>query len=588
MPRTGIQLISGVGLGVLLLIGNPVRVAAATVVVPGDYATIQGAIDSSTADVVQIKDGDYAERLVVGRSVTLEPRASESSASPESFPSVLGLSLSSGSSPMSLTCLGIRFRGAVVLSPPPVPNVSWQSCRFDSGLIVASSSTAVLRLGNCVVLGGAALNGMSVRIRQCVFIGGLTVSAEGLYDVRGNYVAGPAAVGIQATSYDAGGTIEDNLIVGTQDGLVSTSSTSSFPSISRNEVRDCSGTAYRVSGGNGPVGPLRIVDNRAHNCGGNGIEVSARGSSIHVAGNLIDSVGGQGILLPTFPALSVALVSNTVIHAGKCGIASSGMPSYEGAPLTVSDNRVIDAGADGLRVVAPSLLERNVVGRCAGAGIVVDTARVSGGMVVRSNTVYLNTGSGLRLHGSVADSVHRNIASANSSYGLEWTSAVQPAVFCNDWYGNSLSPTLGVSLGATDLQLSPLFCDLPRDVVTLSAVSALADAPGCGLIGALGMGCSYPAVVEEGPALQRRGLNVMPQPSRGVVRFAWRELSQPTSLEIYDVAGARHWRSDVAPGQQEFCWSGTDRSGRPLPAGVYFVRLVGPSLDEKQRLVLVR
>jgi len=84
------------------------------------------------------------------------------------------------------------------------------------------------------------------------------------------------------------------------------------------------------------------------------------------------------------------------------------------------------------------------------------------------------------------------------------------------------------------------------------------------------------------------GLSVVPQPNRGLVRFAWRGLPQPARLEIYDAAGARHWRADMAPGQQELRWSGTDQSGRPLPAGVYFVRLVGPSLDEKKRLVLVR
>ncbi len=209
-------------------------------------------------------------------------------------------------------------------------------------------------------------------------------------------------------------------------------------------------------------------------------------------------------------------------------------------------------------------------------------------MVVRSNTAYLNGGSSFRLTGSAVDSVDHNIAYGAVAYGFDWTGVGQPVLGCNDWYGNLLGPTHGVAPAATDLQLNPLFCDLPQDFVTLSAVSALADAPGCGLIGALGVGCAYPSAVIPGPEQARIGLRVTPQPAGGRLQFSWRRLGRPGIVEIFDATGARRWRADVGPEQETLGWDGTDRSGRALPAGIYFARLAGPSFEERARIVLVR
>jgi hypothetical protein len=570
------------GFCVFLLISNTAPAAATTVVVPGDYATIQGAVDSSSADTIQVKNGDFAEWLVVNRSVTLEadPRSGESF---PAFPSVLGLTQHAS----RLRCSGFRFRGPVEVSS--TDERTFESCRFDAGLVISPASGGFTLLRGCLVFGGAITSGMNVAIHGCSFIGGgLTTSAEFWFDVRGNYVAGPATVGIQAASGGAGGSISDNLIEGTTDGLVYVPNFYLNPSISRNEVRDCSGTAYRVQGSTFR-GRAYLSDNWARRCGGNGIEASGPLEQLTLSGNHVDTVGGHGILIgPVSTPTATYLMSNTVNHAGRNGLMYTRASGSPDDILSISDNGIFDAGGDGIRAVQPWRIERNVVGRSGGTGVVVDTTRTLGWLTLRSNTAYLNTGSGFRVRGSHADSLDHNLASSNLRYGLEWTSAEQPAIGCNDWYGNPLGPTLGISLSSTDLEINPLFCDLAQDSVTLSAVSLLADAPNCGLIGALGVGCSYPATVEQAPTLARPGLSAVPQPTRGVVRFAWRKLAQPARLEIYDAAGARYWRSDVAPGQQELRWEATDQFGRPLAAGVYFVRLVGPSLDERQRIVLVR
>jgi hypothetical protein len=89
----------------------------------------------------------------------------------------------------------------------------------------------------------------------------------------------------------------------------------------------------------------------------------------------------------------------------------------------------------------------------------------------------------------VADSVRGNVSFANAGFGMEWTGAYVPVLACNDWFGNGAGAVSGLSPGASDLAVDPLFCDAAHSDVTLRADSPLADAPGCGLIGALGIGC---------------------------------------------------------------------------------------------------
>ncbi len=556
---------------------------AVTVVVPDDYATIQGAIDSTTADVIQVRDGDYPERLVVDRYLTLQeyPVTGQTH---QAFPSIQGLHIEQG----DVTCHGFRFRGGVTLRYPD--HVWFESCRFDSGLVTLPYAATYPTLRGCLIFGGAAIVGIGVAIYDCSFIGGgLTVVAEGVFDIRGNYFAGPAAAGLQATSADANGWISDNLVVGTTDGIVLTPAGTN-PIISRNEVRDCSGSAYRVVlRPSGYSGSVALLDNRARHCGGSGIEFAASVTYLQLRRNQIDSVGSHGILVARNASSALAYVdSNVVLHAGGCGVAYTNATTSEGDILLVRGNAVIGAALDGLRLKAPWVVERNVVGRCGGTGVVVDTVRTSGGMAVRSNTVYLNDGAGFRLTGSAADSVEHNLAYGSGGYGLQWTGSGAPLLGCNDWYGNLQGSTSGVAPAATDLQLNPLFCDLPQDSVTLSAVSALVDVPGCGLIGALGVGCSYPSAVSPPTFPYAAGLRVMPQPAGGRVQFSWRRLGQPATVEIYDATGARRWRAQVGPEQEELRWDGTDKSGRMLPAGVYFALLTGPSFHERARVVLVR
>lgn len=63
------------------------------------------------------------------------------------------------------------------------------------------------------------------------------------------------------------------------------------------------------------------------------------------------------------------------------------------------------------------------------------------------------------------------------------------------------------------------------------------------------------------------------------------------SLEVYDLRGARvrvltnGWH---AAGHDDVLWRGDDESGRPVPAGVYLVRLRADRFVGTHRIVKVR
>jgi hypothetical protein len=67
---------------------------------------------------------------------------------------------------------------------------------------------------------------------------------------------------------------------------------------------------------------------------------------------------------------------------------------------------------------------------------------------------------------------------------------------------------------------------------------------------------------------------------------------QETRLLIYDVSGQAVKRFDISshvPHPSHYVtWDGTDDAGRPLPAGVYFVRLETPTDNYTKKVLLLR
>ena len=80
-----------------------------------------------------------------------------------------------------------------------------------------------------------------------------------------------------------------------------------------------------------------------------------------------------------------------------------------------------------------------------------------------------------------------------------------------------------------------------------------------------------------------------PNPSRGVTTLRWSlATAADGTLELRDVAGRRVRtlaRGTFAAGEHAQTWDGRDATGRPVPPGLYFARLVAAGGQRSQRIV---
>jgi hypothetical protein len=91
----------------------------------------------------------------------------------------------------------------------------------------------------------------------------------------------------------------------------------------------------------------------------------------------------------------------------------------------------------------------------------------------------------------------------------------------------------------------------------------------------------------------RFSLNVRPNISHGAVLIAY-SIKHPagSDLKVYDAAGRvvndlSHDLSNAAS-SGTLTWSGKDQSGRPVPAGIYFIRLSSGGLQQTEKVILTQ
>ena len=101
-------------------------------------------------------------------------------------------------------------------------------------------------------------------------------------------------------------------------------------------------------------------------------------------------------------------------------------------------------------------------------------------------------------------------------------------------------------------------------------------------------------VVEDAPAWGGQLFAARPNPFNPStsIQFELRGAGvRGVSLRLFDVRG-RIVRTlvdaPVAAGFHAVPWTGTDDRGAAVPSGVYVARLLGPGIDARTRLVLVR
>ncbi len=187
-------------------------------------------------------------------------------------------------------------------------------------------------------------------------------------------------------------------------------------------------------------------------------------------------------------------IEGNVVERCAAGINASGI-------VQVVDNRIMDCGGDGIRIFedegADTRIECNVIARSGRYGLYVQL--LSGNHSIHNNTSYDNVSAGfaiVRVASGSTTAVRNNIAYRNQGYGLLEIGLADTMLACNDWFENQLGAVSGRPPSPTDLAVDPLFCDVDQDSVSLAEDSPLLFAPGCGLIGARGMGCaSTPTLV---------------------------------------------------------------------------------------------
>ena len=106
--------------------------------------------------------------------------------------------------------------------------------------------------------------------------------------------------------------------------------------------------------------------------------------------------------------------------------------------------------------------------------------------------------------------------------------------------------------------------------------------------------CPLPTAATDRPPAAGSALllNVSPNPfnPRTVVSFDLPAAST-TQLELYDLSGRlveTLVSGELNAGTHSLTWDGTDRSGRPVAAGVYLVRLQAGGLSARQKVMLIR
>lgn len=158
---------------------------------------------------------------------------------------------------------------------------------------------------------------------------------------------------------------------------------------------------------------------------------------------------------------------------------------------------------------------------------------------------------------------------------------------CNDVYGNPLNFDGNCEPDESNISDDPLFCDLAGGNYALTEGSPAApeNSPeGCGLIGAVPVGCDI--VVSAPPSLDQvlERWSVRPNPARAFVT-----LTVPSGVDrvsIYDVGG-RLLRTLLVPaGAETATWDTRDDAGRRVAPGAYFLSAGRPG--DTRRLVVLR
>jgi hypothetical protein len=455
-------------LGVVLVLAAASEASASTLTVPLEAATIQAAIDAEV-DTVLVLPGVYPESLMARVAIVVAGRPDGTGERPvvdrvsiEPLPGLGGA--------------GFRFEQLNVSGPVRIANneehcdIRFRDCEIGAGILDGSiyASTQSIALHRCFLKGTAFLlvDGGLCEVESCLVVGRIAFSGNTpTVRVVGCQMEGSGTeAGIATLTETVSCFVEGNSFSGY---LVGVGLSGSELAVTRNQIGDCTSDGLRVSGGT-----VTITGNVVLRCRAG---IIADGAIVLVSQNRVENSSATGV------------------------IASAN------EELTVQENVIWGAGGDGIAIGGASYRLAIVRGNttCSGSG---------NGVVARG----VNTAFG-------SANVENNIGFANHQYGLSWPAENAVTMACNDWFANQLGATENVATSSGDVAVDPRFCNADSGDFRLQATSPLADLSGCGLVGALGVGCELTGVVVR--------LFMAERVAEGV-RIHWDVATRPVAAEI--------------------------------------------------------
>jgi hypothetical protein len=376
-----------------------------------------------------------------------------------------------------------------------------------------------------------------------------------------------------------------------------------------------SASVVRLDGG-GLLESLTLRHGQAAN--GGGLYVSnATGATIrqniiedNTAGAGLDEGLGGGVFLEGLT--DAVCFEDNIVRNNTAGDSGGGIYDEGGlnTPNVLRHNTIVNntcyvAGggiSTGFADVEYNLIIHNISAHFGGGLHVLP----DGQAIVRNNTVAENRvgntlTNGAGIHVSGAAHVISNIAMHNIYVGYLSGdrgagiycdgAAVGADVRCNDTWANNLDGIVGfVPQDPSNFSQDPLFCDALRDNYHLSDRSpCVAAHNGCSsLIGALGENCTTSDVL---PPLDGFTMRIAPNPPRtsATIQYCVPRTPGVARVAIYDLAGHVVCTlpcPDTPRGS--VIWSGRDRTGRPVAAGLYLVRLETQNASITRKLTWMR
>ena len=199
-------------------------------------------------------------------------------------------------------------------------------------------------------------------------------------------------------------------------------------------------------------------------------------------------------------------------------------------------------------------------------------------------------GGGISVQWGASAIIDRCIITGSVAGQAIFCSGATPTVSCSDLWGNAGGDELCGTDGGGNFSADPLFCGTAERPYGLQEGSPCATGCGGELVGALTPGCGASPAPVTRPAQLVLGNQPNPFNPRTTIFFELPEAGS-ARLRIFDLAGRlvelRDF-SDLPAGRTEFQWDGRDRHGRTVTSGLYFYRLDSGPLSTTRRMSLIR